>query len=267
MLDAHVHIERGPYTLAWIREFVDQAVRMGLDRLCLLEHSHNFVEFASIYRRVDTESPVIGRYQREWLARKMTGHLGEYAALAREIRKACWPLEIRWGLEVCYFPGAEEVTAAIVSAHDWDFLTGAVHWIDGWGFDHPATRESWRGKDVDAVHVRYYEIMKSLIESGLFTHLAHPESIKCFGHRPRMDMKEIYRGIAAAAARCRVKVEFNNGLRINYGLDEPGLSDGFLACLRQEGVEILTASDAHRPADVGRYVRETEALMAGGSGL
>ena len=28
MTDGHIHIERGPYTIEWIRRFVDKAVEM-----------------------------------------------------------------------------------------------------------------------------------------------------------------------------------------------------------------------------------------------
>ena len=36
MIDGHIHIERGPYTLEWIRKFVDKAVETGLDEIRLL---------------------------------------------------------------------------------------------------------------------------------------------------------------------------------------------------------------------------------------
>ena len=38
MVDGHIHIEQGPYTLEWIQKFVNRAVEMGLDEIRLLEH-------------------------------------------------------------------------------------------------------------------------------------------------------------------------------------------------------------------------------------
>ena len=52
MTDVHIHIERGPYTKEWIDKFVEQAVRMGLDEIYLLEHSHRFVEFTPMYASI-----------------------------------------------------------------------------------------------------------------------------------------------------------------------------------------------------------------------
>ena len=49
MIDGHIHIEYGPYTLPWIQEFVDQAVKMGLTEIRLLEHNYMFPEFAPMY--------------------------------------------------------------------------------------------------------------------------------------------------------------------------------------------------------------------------
>ena len=31
MIDGHIHIEKGDYTLDWIQQFVDRAVKMELD--------------------------------------------------------------------------------------------------------------------------------------------------------------------------------------------------------------------------------------------
>ena len=45
MIDGHIHIERGDYTLEWIHQFVDRAVATGLDEIRLLEHNYMFKEF------------------------------------------------------------------------------------------------------------------------------------------------------------------------------------------------------------------------------
>ena len=33
MIDGHIHIERGAYTLDWINQFVSRAVEMGIDEI------------------------------------------------------------------------------------------------------------------------------------------------------------------------------------------------------------------------------------------
>lgn len=49
MIDGHIHIERGDYTLEWIEKFVDQAVKMQLSEIRLLEHNYIFEEFTPMY--------------------------------------------------------------------------------------------------------------------------------------------------------------------------------------------------------------------------
>ena len=45
MIDGHIHIERGPYTLELIDRFVERAVEMKLTEIRLLEHNYMFSEF------------------------------------------------------------------------------------------------------------------------------------------------------------------------------------------------------------------------------
>ena len=33
MIDAHVHIERGPYTLDWLNQFIEAAVKNGITEI------------------------------------------------------------------------------------------------------------------------------------------------------------------------------------------------------------------------------------------
>jgi histidinol-phosphatase (PHP family) len=261
MIDAHVHIETRPYRPDFIWEFVSQAERMGITDLYLLEHSHRFEEFGPIYRHVLTDASPVGVYQREWLERKMKRSLNEYLMLIQAMRQTEFPIKVHWGLEICYFPGEEQTITAIASGFDWDFLVGAVHWLDGWGFDHPRTKSSWQGRDCNALYRKYYELTRQMICSGLFDQIAHPDSIKCFGSYPTEDLTDTYREIARLAKRQAVKMEFNTGLHLNYFHPEVGLNRNFLACLKAADVAIVTASDAHHPEDVGKYIREAEEII------
>ncbi len=260
MLDAHVHLERGPYTLDWVWQFIRQAQHAGLDQIYLLEHSHRFQEFAPLYRWIRSQDPAVNQYQQEWLHRKLQRRLGEYTDLVRAVRQQDLPIRVDFGLEVCYFPQEETLIKKLTSDFDWDFLTGAVHWIDGWGFDHPQTKETWRNRDIDRVYQRYFDLIKQLIQTRLFNHLAHPDSIKCFNHEPGFDLNDTYHDVAKIVKAYDLKVENSAGLHLNYGHAELGLNRQFLAHLQAAGVSLLTASDAHRPEDVGRYIPELAAL-------
>jgi histidinol-phosphatase (PHP family) len=261
LIDGHVHLERGPYTLDWVSRFISVAVERDITELFLLEHSHIFEELKPIYGSVIVDESEVGRFQRGWLTRKRVKRLDEYQRFIQTMRQETFPIIVKFGLEVCYFPEQEQTIRELLSNFDWDFLTGAVHWIDGWGFDFPATQGSWKLKDVDSVYERYYDRMAKLIRSDVFDHLAHPDSIKCFGHVPKKDLTATYSTIAKLLKQQKMKAEVSAGLHLNYGHPELGPNPRFLAIFKQEKVDLLPASDAHRPEDVGKYIQEANALI------
>lgn len=44
MIDAHVHLEKGPYTREWLQEFIFYAQDRGIRKIYFLEHTHIFRE-------------------------------------------------------------------------------------------------------------------------------------------------------------------------------------------------------------------------------
>ncbi len=254
MTDVHIHIERGSYTKEWIDRFAAQAVRAGLDEIYLLEHSHRFVEFAPMYDAVRAYSD----YQNDWYQSRVSGSIADYLALIEKMRGESFPVTIKWGLEVCYFPAHEALIGKMLHAFPFDFAVGSIHWVDGFGFDHKAAL--WEGIDVDALYRRYYELMLSLVRSGLFSGVAHPDSIKCFGHRPAFDLTSVYRLLADELNAHHMYAEQSGGLRLNYGFSELGMNETMLRTFKEKHVAIRFASDAHKPEDVGANIFDLQAI-------
>jgi histidinol-phosphatase (PHP family) len=118
MIDAHVHIERGPYSESWIDVFVERAKIAGIDELHLLEHSFRFHEFKGIYDSIGKHSDA-GDYQRNWLESKCCLSLGQYRRLIRALRGKRYPITVELGLEICHFPESEDAIREIVSDFEW----------------------------------------------------------------------------------------------------------------------------------------------------
>ena len=53
-----------------------------------------------------------------------------------------------------------------------------------------------------------------------------------------------------------MKAENNVGCYYRYGHPDLGLSDELLHILKENQVELIYASDAHQPEDVGNYIKE-----------
>ncbi|MDP4091732.1 MAG: PHP domain-containing protein [Bacillota bacterium] len=250
MIDGHIHLERGSYTLEWANKFVNYAQKRGISEIRLLEHTFRFTEFCNVFKSISGYN----EFQKEWLDRKMQTSLDSYKSFIVEMRKIRFPIKVYFGLEVCYLEDSEDSIKELLSGFDWDFVTGSVHWIDGWGFDH--RKEFWEGRDIDATYRRYYEIMKNLIKSGLFSTLAHPDSIKCFGHLPTCDLKGTYCELADLLNKYQMSAEQSAGLFINYGCRELGMNPDMLGTFKKKGVRLITVSDAHQPEDVGKFIKE-----------
>ena len=104
--------------------------------------------------------------------------------------------------------------------------------------------------------------MFQLCESGLFNGLAHPDSIKCFGYKPDIDLTEYYNKLAVLLNKYHMYAENSGGLRLNYSPEiELGLNSQLLSVLRKNNVQIETASDAHKQIDVGANIAELENML------
>lgn len=251
MIDGHIHIERGEYTLEWIKRFADKAIEMKIEEIWLLEHCYRFKQFVPMYDSVCRYSSYIDK----WFHSKAgVKDLNDYQKLMDKVRKTDFGVNIMFGLEVCYFKEYEEKVYDLTKDKELDFVLGSVHFVDNFAFDHK--KEHWEGIDIDKTYSRYFETSIDLIESNVFDGLAHPDSIKLFGHKPSYPLIN-YEKLAKLLAENNMYCEQNNGIhRRCPDTAEPGLNKDMLKAMKKYNVKIVTASDAHRPEDVGYGIAE-----------
>lgn len=250
MKDLHIHIERGPYTVEWIEGFIEKAVQMNLDEICLLEHSIRFKDFHDTFKEVREYN----LYQQKWFDGKAkTAHnLEEYKALINEIRSREYPVKVSFGLEICWFEQHQNEIANLVSDGSFDYLLGSVHWIDNWTFNQ--RKYQWLGKDINKIYQRYFEMENTLVESGIFDIIAHPDLIRCHSLYPDYDLSETYYSLCENIKSRNMCLEMNT----SKGL---GVNEEFFKIAKSVGVNFSTGSDAHRVEDVGRGIREVTKLI------
>lgn len=257
MVDGHIHIERGPYTLEWIEQFVNRAVEMGLDEIRLLEHNFIFEEFAPMYDSVRAHS----EYVDAWFQRSAGRHrLAEYLELIDLARSRRFPIEVKFGLEICYFKEFEGFISGLAKDKGFDFLLGSVHFVDDFAFDHKA--EHWAGLDVDRIYRRYFEDSVSLAKSGIFDGIGHPDAIKLFGHKPSYPLSGFYERLAKELAKNNMYADHNSGVaRRCPETAALGMDKDLLEILKKYHVKIITSSDAHCPEDVGYKIKELNKML------
>lgn len=259
MIDGHMHLENGPLSVDYVMEFVNAGVKAGLDTIQILDHTHRFQEFAPIYTRLKEASP----YQKEWLDKKKLEPLQTYFDVIEQVKKMDLPLEVRFGLEVCYAPEDKEFLKELLAQYPYDFLIGSIHSIDGLLYDmNSFSREIlWDKYDTNDIYKRYYEIMEDMICSDLFTQIGHPDQLKIFNYEPDYDLVPTYERLAELAKQHDVYMETNSGCYYRYHHADLGTNKEFMDILKRHGVKIMTASDAHQPKHVGMHIKELNAQL------
>lgn len=200
-------------------------------------------------------------YIDKWFHRKAGAlKLAEYIKLIDEVRKNQYPIIIKFGLEVCYFKAFEKFVSDIVKDKNLDFIVGSIHFIDDFAFDHK--KEHWTGVDVDQMYQRFFETSIELAESCIYDGIAHPDSIKLFGHTPSYSLDEFYEKLTQALSENNVYMEQSSGIfRRCPDSAELGMNKDLLKCAKKHGVTIITVSDAHCPEEVGSYLTELATLI------
>ena len=118
--DLHIHIERGEYSRQWIEKFINQAVKMNIGEINLLEHSVRIKEFHPTFKQASEYS----LYQKRWFEGKrgQAHSLDEYKALIDEIRSIDYPVKVNFGLEVCWFEQHEDYIRNLLNECNFDYV-------------------------------------------------------------------------------------------------------------------------------------------------
>lgn len=234
MLDYHMHLERGPLTLEWLQRFLDRAAAAGIQEIGVTEHLYRFREARGILWT-------------EYTAARSVNCVDDYVTLMVQARAAGLP--VKFGLEADYVPGKERETARVLALFPLDYVIGSVHWLGDWGFDlDPA---SWQGRAVADVYREYYDTLARAAECGLFDVIGHPGNIAYHGFKPASELREeLEQAFLERAVRQKVVLEINSGGLLRPARElfpRPELARRIV----EMGLPITTASDAHRPEDVG----------------
>ncbi|MDX6632585.1 MAG: histidinol-phosphatase family [Solirubrobacterales bacterium] len=233
------------FTEANVGRYLDAAEAAGIAELGVAEHIHRFRQALDLWRHPFWQEQAVD-------------DLDAYCDFVRTT-----PLKL--GLETDFIPGAEDRTASLLAARDFDYVVGSVHFIgegDG-AVDHEGW-DVWRsGGDPDEVWRRYFEALAEAARSGLFDILAHPDLVKVWGSarpQPERDLRHYYEPAIEAIAESGIAVEVSTaGLRKPVGEIYP--DPVFAALCVEAGAPFALSSDAHRPEDVGyEYARAVEFL-------
>jgi len=192
------------------------------------------------------------------------GRLDEYVEEIRHYGGMSSPV-LRLGLEVDWFPNQGGAIRETLAGIQFDYLIGAVHEADGFVID--GSVDAWKQlstEKINAVHRRYWELIKSTAESGLFDIVAHLDLPKKFGYRPTVDLDDVIEPALDAIANGKMIVEVNTA-----GWHKP-VRDAYpslelLERCQSHGIGVTISADAHEPDHLLRdFPRAAQRLVKAG---
>lgn len=241
LADYHTHTPLCRHAEGTPEAFVDAALAAGLAEFGIADHAPQVPEPFDDWRMAADELPAYF----EWIER------------ARE--HAGGRIAVKAGLECDWLPGNEGWIESLAARHEWDYLIGSVHYLDGWDFDNPRWLGRWAGADVDAVWSRYWDAYATMAKTGFFDILGHADLVKKFAHVPAGDLARYYEPAVAAIAESGAAIEINTA-----GWHKPCMeaypSPAFLELAARANVPLVISSDAHAPQEVGRGFGRAVAL-------
>ena len=251
LTDYHLHLRTddvGKAADAFTEENVDRylaaAEEHGIDELGVSEHVYRFTAALELWRHPYWES-------------QARDDLDAYCEFVRTT-------PLRLGIEADFIRGAEDRTAALLEAHDFDYVVGSVHFLGDDGAVDDRRYDVWESDgDPDRLWKRYFEWIAEAARSGLFDILAHPDLIKIWGDDrplPERDPRHYYEPAIEAIAESGIAVEVSTaGLRKPVGEIYPARA--FAEMCVEAGAAFALSSDAHAPDQVGfGYERALEFL-------
>jgi histidinol-phosphatase (PHP family) len=257
LTDYHLHLRPDEpdtpperfFTAENVARYREAAAAAGIDELGVSEHVYRFRQALDLWRHP---------FWREQA-------LDDLDAYCEFVRGA----GLKLGVECDFVPGAEERTAALLEAREFDYVVGSVHFVGEAAVDHPGWDVWEGGGDADEVWGRYFETLAGCARCGLFDVLAHPDLVKVWGRGrplPERDPRAYYELAVEAIAASGIAVEISTaGLRQPVGEIYP--APAFAELCVEAGAPFALSSDAHLSEQVGYgYERAVEFLERLGVG-
>jgi histidinol-phosphatase (PHP family) len=257
LTDYHTHLRlddieataASHFTAANAERYREAASERGIEELGVSEHVYRFRQALDVWRHP---------FWREYAL----DDIEEYCHFVRS------ETDLRLGIEADFIPGAEDRTANLLQAHDFDYVVGSVHFIGEhsidmedygiWQPNHPerGAEQIWR---------RYFQTLGEAARSGLFDILAHPDLVKVWGPDrplPEGDLRRYYELAVDGIAESGVAIEVSTaGLRKRARELYP--APAFLEMCLEAGAPVALSSDAHRPQDIGADYDQALELLEG----
>lgn len=233
--DLHTHHQRCGHAEGNIREYVDEAVKLGLDFIGISDHSPFFGEEADHFK------PWVAMAKSEFQS-----YIEEVLQLKKEYDGK---IHVLLGVESDYFPEHEALYRDVYRHYPFDYIIGSVHVSNGYDLFNRKRWERITEQQAIIEKETYYQLIKMSAESQMFDVLGHIDALKGFypeiAHLKTEAVDDALKAIAESGSVIEVNT---SGKTKDCGGWYPSMD--LLERAKFYGVDVTFGSDAHQPARV-----------------
>lgn len=191
-------------------------------------------------------------------------HFPQYVEEVQNLQRR-HPGKVLLGMEMDWMEKERDFIAQSITAYDFDYLIGSVHFLQTWGYDDdPADWKSLAAADHHKHYEAYFLTLRRMAESGLFNIAAHFDLIKIFSVDAFRQWIEddshidLVHDALVALRQSGMALEISSaGLRKPCAEIYPG--PRIMALAADLKLDIVFSSDAHNVQDVAHGFDQLEA--------
>lgn len=235
LIDYHTHHERCGHAIGTLREYVEYAIKLGIDQLGVSDH------LPVLHIAKDKILPGLAMDINE-----LDSYVHEAIDLKKEYHK---DIELKIGIEADYIKGYEETIKNLLAQYPFDYVIGSVHFLGEWDISDSRQLDGWKKKPVDNIYDEYYDAIIGLAQSGIYDIVGHFDVIKKYGFIPERDKSASITKALDAIKKADMAMEINpSGLVKKTKEIYP--SPSIVKIAVNKGIPFTLGSDAHKPDNV-----------------
>ena len=247
--DCHLHSSHSGDSDASMESMIEKGIGLGLKQMCFTEH-------------MDYDYPASERDPEDKFLLNTDSYLYD---LIRCKERYADRIKLLFGVELGLQPHLSGNNARYVHSHDFDFVIGSSHLVDGADPYYPSYFD---GRSEKEAYRRYFtsnlDNLKKYTNFDVYGHLDYivrygPNKNQAFSYE---DYRDVIDTILQTLIDNEKGIECNTaGYR--KGLNAPNPCMDILKRYRELGGEIITVgSDAHKPEDIGSHFNDAAELLS-----
>ncbi|TFH02595.1 MAG: histidinol-phosphatase HisJ [Calditrichales bacterium] len=231
MIDYHMHTSLCKHAEGELYEYVEAAIRMGMDEIAFTDHIPLPDQFDSAHRMLPAQ-------------------LDPYVEMVSGLKTRYPEITVRCGIEADYYEGFESYTESLLNQYAFDVVIMSVHFLRHWSTDNWVFNYHFPNKPIRDVYTDYLQTVRRGIQTGLFDIVGHVDIVKSPGDSLLTLVPDEVCQTLETVRDAGMVLEINtSGFRKKVGESYPG--PDWLSRIKSYSVPITLGSDAHAPGQVG----------------